>query len=55
MKIEFQDRIDDYLLDRMSDEQRNSFESDAAKDAELKEQLQFTETVQQATKSRICI
>lgn len=52
MKIEFQDRIDDYLLDRMSDEERNSFETDAAEDSELKEQLQFTETVQQATKSR---
>ena len=52
MKIDFQDRIDDYLLDRMSDEERKSFESDAAEDAELKEQLQFTETVQQATKSR---
>lgn len=52
MKIEIQDRIDDYLLDRMSDEERNSFESDAAENAELKEQLQFTETVQQATKSR---
>ena len=52
MKIEFQDRIDDYLLDRMSDEERKKFESDAAEDAELKEQLQFTETVQQAIKSR---
>lgn len=52
MNIEFQDRIDDYLLGRMSDEERNSFESDAAADAELKEQLQFTEAVQQATKSR---
>lgn len=52
MKIEFQDKIDDYLLDRMSDEERKSFESDTAEDAELKEQLQFTETVQQATKSR---
>ena len=52
MKIEFQDRIDDYLLDRMSDEERTSFETDAAEDAELKEQLQFTETVQQATKSQ---
>ena len=52
MKIEFQDRIDEYLLDRMSDEERKSFESDAVEDAELKEQLQFTETVQQATKSR---
>lgn len=52
MKIEIQDRIDDYLMDRMSDEERKGFESDAAEDAELKEQLQFTETVQQATKSR---
>lgn len=52
MKIDYQDRIDDYLLDRMSNEERNSFESDVAEDAELKEQLQFTETVQQATKSR---
>ena len=52
MKIEFQDRIDDYLLDRLSDDERKSFESDAAENAELKEQLQFTETVQQATKSR---
>ena len=52
MKIDYQDRIDEYLLDRMSDEERNSFESDVAEDAELKEQLQFTGTVQQATKSR---
>lgn len=54
MKIEFQDRIDDYLLDRMSDEERTNFEAevDSAVDVELKEQLQFTETVQQATKSR---
>lgn len=52
MKIEFQDRIDDYLLNRMSDEERKKFESDAAVDVELKEQLHFTETVQQATKSR---
>ena len=52
MKIDFQDRIDDYLLNRMSDEERKSFESDVAADTELKEQLQFTETIQQATKSR---
>ncbi len=52
MKMDFQDRIDDYLLDRMSDEERKSFESEVAADAELKEQLQFTETVQKATKSR---
>lgn len=52
MKIDFQDRIDDYLLNRMSGEERKSFESDAANDAELKEQLQFTKTIQQTTKSR---
>lgn len=52
MKMDFQDRIDDYLLNRMSDEERNSFESDVASDTKLKEQLQFTETVRQATKSR---
>lgn len=52
MKIDFQDRIDDYLLDRMSEEERKSFESDVAADAELKEQLGFTETVLQATRSR---
>lgn len=52
MKIDLQDRIDNYLLGRMSDEERKSFESEATEDAELKEQLQFTETVQQATKSR---
>ena len=33
MKIDYQDRIDEYLLDRMSDEERKSFESDAAEDA----------------------
>lgn len=52
MKIDFQDRIDDYLLDRMSDEEQRRFETDAAEDTELKEQLKFTETVQQATRSR---
>ena len=52
MKIDFQDRIDDYLLNRMSDEERKSFESDVASDAEIKKQLQFTETVQRTTKSR---
>ncbi len=52
MKMDFQDRIDDYLLNRMSAEERNSFESDVAANTKLKEQLLFTETVQQATKSR---
>lgn len=52
MKIEYQDRIDDYLLKRMSDEERNSFEADLIDNAELKEQLAYTEVIQNATRSR---
>lgn len=52
MKIDFQDRIDDYLLDRMSDGERKRFESDIANNPELEEQLKFTKTIHQATKSR---
>lgn len=52
MKIEFQDRIDDYLLNRMTDEERQAFESEVADNAEMKEQLSFTESVQHTVKSR---
>lgn len=52
MKIEFQDRIDDYLLNRMTDEERQSFESEVADDAELRDQLAFTGSVQNTVKSR---
>lgn len=52
MKIEYQDRIDDYLLNRMSDEERKCFEMEAASDAELQEQLTFTKDVQYIMKSR---
>ncbi len=48
----YQDSIDDYLLNRMSEEERNVFEEDCAKDAELKEQLDFTEKVRRVLKSR---
>lgn len=48
MKFELQDRIDDYLLNRMSDEERVAFEQEVANDKELKEQLEFTQDVQQA-------
>ena len=33
MKIDYQDRIDEYLLDRVSNEERNGCESDVAADA----------------------
>lgn len=52
MKIDYQDRIDDYLLDRMSDEERVRFEAETANDAELKEQLEYTQNVRQIIKSR---
>lgn len=52
MKIEWQDKIDDYLLDRMSDEDRQTFEQEIANDTELKEQLEFTQDMQQAIQSR---
>lgn len=52
MKIEFQDHIDDYLLDRMSDEDSKVFEQELKNDDELREQMEFTKDVQTATKSR---
>lgn len=52
MKINFQDRIGDYLLGRMSDKEQNQFETDAAEYTGLQEQLQFTQSVQQATRSQ---
>ena len=52
MKIEFQERIDNYLKNKMSDEERMSFEADLANDEELREQLEFTKNVQRAMRSR---
>lgn len=52
MKKEYQDRIDDYLLDRMSDEERKRFEVETVSNKELQEQLAFTQDVQHVMKSR---
>ena len=52
MKIDFQDKIDDYLLGRMTDGERSSFEQQMNQDEELKEQVEFTRNVMTATKSR---
>ena len=52
MKIEFQDHIDDYLLNRMSEEDRIAFELQISENEELREQYEFTKTVQTAMKSR---
>ena len=52
MKEEIQDEIDDYLLDRMPNEDCLAFEKEVETDSELKEQLEYTERLKQALKSR---
>lgn len=45
MKIEYQDRIENYLLNRMSDADRLAFEEELDKDAELRDQYEFVSMV----------
>ena len=52
MDIRFQDIIDNYLLNRMSIEERHEFEQELEANAELKEQLEFSRLVQAAIKDR---
>lgn len=52
MKIEFQDAIDRYVLNEMSAKERADFEKQVAQDAELQEQLKFTQQMNTAIKSR---
>ena len=52
MNQEYQDRIDQYLLKEMSEEECQSFKQEVEKDGELKEQLEFTEYVRAAIISR---
>ena len=46
MKEVYQDRIEKYLLNRMSYEERLTFESDLEKNEVLRTQFEFTKTVQ---------
>ncbi len=52
MKFENQDRIDEYLLNRMSNDERRAFEEEVDSNEELRDQLSFTEDVQSIVKSR---
>lgn len=52
MNIDFQDKIDNYLQDRMSIEERRHFEQEVEANDELKEQLEFSRLVQAAFKDR---
>ncbi len=48
MNEEYQERIDNYLLGRLSDVERLAFEQDLEKDAELKGQYEYTKVVKDA-------
>ena len=52
MNGDFQDRIDDYLLGRMSDEEKIHFEKEVGEDKSKREQLDFTQNVKSAVSSR---
>lgn len=45
MEKDFQDRIDDYVMGRMSAEERKLFEEEIGRDESKKEQLVFTQNV----------
>lgn len=52
MKKDFQDRIDEYVLGRMSDENKAQFEAEVNQDESKREQLEFTKDVKSAITSR---
>jgi len=52
MKMELQDKIDNYLLDRMSEDERRAFEKEMDGNEELQEQLGFTKNVRSVLVSR---
>lgn len=52
MRLEYQYDIDRYLLNRMSDEERISFEDKCADNSEMKEQLEHTQDVKAVISER---
>lgn len=48
MKIDYQNKIEDYLFNRMSAEERLEFEQELEKNAELREQYEFISTLRTA-------
>lgn len=52
MDEKFQDRIDDYLLNRMNIDEKEAFLHEIEQDAEKKEQLEFTRNVKASICSR---
>ena len=52
MDEKFQDRIDNYLLNRMDDAEKTEFLREVEQDEEKKEQLEFTQDVKDCIRSR---
>lgn len=52
MKTDFQDKIDEYILGRMTDEEKAQFEAEVNQDESKKELLEFTRNVKDAISSR---
>ena len=52
MKNNFQDRIDEYILGRMSDEEKAQFEAEVNQNESKKDQLEFTRNIKGAISSR---
>ena len=52
MDEKFQDRIDNYLLNRMDDAEKTEFLHEIKQDKEKKEQLEFTQDVKDCIRSR---
>ena len=52
MDEKFQDRIDNYLLNRMNDAEKTEFLREVEQDEEKKEQLEFSQNVTGAIRSR---
>jgi hypothetical protein len=52
MKFDYQDKIDDYLLNRMPEKELLAFEKEVCENAELREQLEYTRSVREAITSR---
>ena len=52
MRLEYQDSIDRYLMNRMSDEERTLFETKCATDPEMQEQLEHTRNVKEVISER---
>lgn len=52
MELNYQDKIDDYLLGRMSEKERQCFEKEILDNESIRNQLAFTQQVLYALENR---